>query len=851
MSSFLLLLTIVAQAPEPIPYYDPLGRKPTAYEDFAATQIDAPFRSACLVRTGGDARLVLVLVNAELYQSLTTEISTYLSDLTSEGFSTKLVATSGGRPANLRQLLQVHRDSGLVGAVMVGDLPVAWWESSNSGEDFPLDLFFTDLDGVFSDADGDGKYDTHSGNRAPEIWLGRIYASRLTYDGEVRVIRSFFQRNHAYRTGQLPVPRRGLVYNEVTWYPNDHGMSNLYSDITIFNDENTTTAYHYKGQLALGFEFVHIIAHSSPWVHTFFLAGEVPGGGSIFNFEVPALEPKAAFYFLNACMCGRYTELDNLGNWYLFARPWGLAVIASAELMYGVSDLSTVYRALAHDSCFGESFLKWHRSNYASFLGTCLLGDPTLKVRRSGSSVAHPPEFSRNGSAELTWTEYAVENSNFVNGRPDIGFSQGRIRVVFDSGRKVRSDNFFSSFNGTSFTQPESIAWHEYYDLFSSCCTDAAGRFWVAWQSFRDYSSGYDHFQLFSTYYYNNAWSSVQRIGPLAGYHDVQPALASGTDNRVWCAFKSWRNGQGDIWVSYADNAGTWTTPVRLTSDSMDQIDPCVTVDHDNHPWVFWSSLTGGRWRIQGRTYNSGWQPIFDLDSTGANAHPRAVVDQDGRVWVVWHKWQGNDADIYFSCRDGSNWTPPAPLCAHSTEDLLPDIAAAPDGTVWVAWQSRRNGPWDIYTSRYSNGWTEPTPVTNDAANDYDVTVCTDTSGQVWTAWASDRRGYWNIYAARNPLTGVGGKTQELAFLSLEVYPNPTATDFAVLRIRGFRESVTRPEAVRVYDASGCCVLNQQPVTGNFELGTMLDLRNQPSGVYLIRVNLPGRELIARLLLAR
>ena len=215
-----------------------------------------------------------------------------------------------------------------------------------------------------------------------------------------------------------------------------------------------------------------------------------------------------------------------------------------------------------------------------------------------------------------------IDTTNYVSGRPLVACSQGRIRIIFDSGRIVRSDNFLTSFNGTSFTRPESIAWHDYYDLFSATCTDALGRLWVVWQSFRDYDQGYDHFQLFGSYYYNGTWSGALRVGAQAGYHDVQPAIASGTDNVVWCAFKSWRNGQGDIWVSNETNGGGWSAPVRLTTDSLDQIDPCVVVDHANRPWVFWQSQVNGRFRIQGRTATARGSRHLTLTHSATLARP-------------------------------------------------------------------------------------------------------------------------------------------------------------------------------------------------------------------------------------
>ncbi len=776
----LLLALCLLQTPnsQPVPYFDPQGRLPSTYEDYAADLVDEPWRAHVVgsqTADGGYDNLILVFVNARLQTAIQTELTTYAADLAAEGFSSKTIAVSGGRPVQLRQDLQAHVDSGLVGAVMVGDLPVAWWEEGSRGEDYPFELFFTDLDGAFADNDGDGKYDYHSGSRAPDIWIGRVYASRLTYCLEEHAIRAYFQRNHAYRTGQLPIPHRGLVYNEVDWYPNDHGMSHLYYDVTMYNDENTTTAHHYKSQLQLGFEFVHIIAHSSPWVHTFFLQNEVPGGGSVFNFEIPALAPNAAFYFLNACMCARFTERDNLGNWYLFAQPWTQAVIASTRTMYGLDDLRPVYEALGNDSCVGAAFLAWHRPNYFMYPATCVLGDPTLRIYPSLPCVASPAQVSRPATpaAPVDWTEYAVDSSNFVNGSPDIDARGEACRIVFDSGRRVRADTYWSWFTGTAFAPAESIAWHEYYDVFPACVTDATGRFWVVWQTFRDYNSGYHHFQLVSSYYHNGTWSSPVHVGPLAGYHDIQAAIDAGTDDRVWCAFKSWRNGQADIWVSSATGGGTWATPTRLTDDSLGQIAPCVVVDSDELPWVFWTSLTNGRWQVRGRHHDgSTWLPVFTVDTAGTCYCPRAAARRDGTVWLVWHRWDGTRTDLYHSCWTGSGWTEPEPVTADAGDDILPDIAIAPTDEPWVCWQSDRTGNWDVYASFYQDGWSAPQPITADAANDYDPVICPDSCG-VWIAWASDRRGYWNVYAARTELTSIAGKPAVLPGKRVEVSANP------------------------------------------------------------------------------
>jgi hypothetical protein len=766
MSFLLLAFLVQAEEPRPVPYFDPAGRLPSTYAEYVAECRSAPFQAGVAgvkspseaTRDGGYDNLVLVLVNTGLHACISSELSQYADDLAADGFSTKTIDVSGGRPADLGGLLQVHRDSGLVGAVMVGDLPVAWWETSPNGGNYPLELFFTALDATFTDNDGDGIYDDVSGDRAPVVWLGRIYASRLTYDCEERVVRSYLQRNHAYRTGGLAIPHRGLVYNEVTWFPHDHGMSYLYSDITMFNDENTTTAHHYKQQLSLGYEFVHIIVHSSPWVHTFFLQNEVPGG-SVFNFEIPALAPNAAFYFLNACTPGRFTEKDNLGNWYLFAQPWAQAVIASTRDMSGLDSLREIYEALGNDSCLGDAFLKWHRVSHDRFPATCILGDPTVRIDQSlptlagTSSRSHAPR----SAPRLDWTVYAVDTTDFVNGNLDIDASNGQVRLVFDSGRNGRADTYWSWFQGNGFAPPESVAWHEYYDLFPSCVTDASGRFWAAWQSYRGYSPGNGRVQLASSFFHNDTWSSVRSVGPPAPCYDLQAALGTGSDDRVWCAFKSWRNGQADIWVSHVDSGGDWATPERLTTDSLGQISPCVAVDTANHPWVFWTSLTDGRWQVHARYHDGdGWLPRVAIDTSGNCYCPRAATMPDGTVWLAWHHWNGLGTDVCYSVWDGSEWSEPALVTDNSSDDILPDICCDGTGRPWVCWQSDRSGDLDVWVSYYQDGWSPPRPITADPANDYDPVIDAD-GDDVWVVWASDRRGFWNIYAACTDVNGIEG----------------------------------------------------------------------------------------------
>ena len=50
MMTLTVLFLFQAQAFQAIPYYDPQGRLPTTYQEYASTQIDAPFQAQVAVQ---------------------------------------------------------------------------------------------------------------------------------------------------------------------------------------------------------------------------------------------------------------------------------------------------------------------------------------------------------------------------------------------------------------------------------------------------------------------------------------------------------------------------------------------------------------------------------------------------------------------------------------------------------------------------------------------------------------------------------------------------------------------------------------------------------------------------------
>ena len=267
-------------------WVDPLGREPITFEEWKKEQPPlAPFEVKEICRRDHISReltflglalpppsapRVAVVVNSTLRPLIQPSLDQYVTNLTTEGYSVTIHSVAGGTPSDIRALLQGI--TGLVGAVLIGDLPVPWfqmWDDFGGRyAEFPIDLYYMDLDGIWTDADNDGRYDGHAdgtGDKFPEIWVGRLTAGPLTGD-EATLLQSYFARNHSYRIGAIKLNNRALVYVDDDWIAwADSWNANVglaYPVRTLVKDGATTVASDYKDRLTHNYEWISVFVHS-------------------------------------------------------------------------------------------------------------------------------------------------------------------------------------------------------------------------------------------------------------------------------------------------------------------------------------------------------------------------------------------------------------------------------------------------------------------------------------------------------------------------------------------------------------------------------------------------------------
>ncbi len=446
---------------------DSQDRKPISYVEWrnrvgerGLFKIELSKKSLKLKRKGNGAKFC-VIVNSTLYDDIQSSVDQYVMDLTKEGYDVEVYTTSGGTPEDLRAFLQGRYSLGLVGCIFIGDLPVAWYETEcwdpPEHEEFPIDLYYMDLDGTFGDSDLDGIYDSHTGDISPEIWIGRLTASTLTLGGanEVSLVQNYFYKNHLYRSGLLSLNNRALVYIDDDWVywadEWDTDVGEAYSERTLIKDELTTIHTDYESRLPQNYEFIQICAHSSPFEHWFKIPPD-EWDGYTSNSEVKAIDPLAFFYNLFACSNARYVEANYMGGWYIFCQTYGLGALGSAKTG-SMLNFGNFYQPFGEGKTIGEAFCDWFSSIASGgfeewevcwFYGMTLLGDPTLTLKNKP-------------------TLYAPADSTIIYDiTPTFKWSHtagtgGTYTLEYDTNSLFSAPEVFDSLTDTVFTVPDTL----------------------------------------------------------------------------------------------------------------------------------------------------------------------------------------------------------------------------------------------------------------------------------------------------------------------------------------------------------------------------------------------------------
>ena len=414
-------------------WQSPNNSKPLSFAEWRSGLRPRPWHVKTIIPASRFDNRVDFFVQETLVAALQQSLDTLAADLAGETTDVAVLSVSGSSAESLKALLAAEYQTGMTAAVLVGDLPIAWFQmiddfynqGANDGyEEFPCDLFFMDLDGTWQDSmvrldsldslvpGSDSIYDLHTGTITPEIAVSRLPAS--TIGKADALLTEYFNKAHRYRTGQLAVNDRALVYIDDDWVPNaaewysDVGL--LYPNRVFMSDSEKTRIADYQPRIdSAAYQWISLMSHSWPGGHAM-KWHHYDSTDWFYATSIPSLDPHANFYNLFACSNARFVEGGYCGGCYVFQTSDGLGAIGSAKTGSMLA-FANFYAPLGQGTSLGEAFRQWFETQLADgcedwerswYYGMCLIADGTLKpqVPQTGiadhsasSFIPHPSAF--------------------------------------------------------------------------------------------------------------------------------------------------------------------------------------------------------------------------------------------------------------------------------------------------------------------------------------------------------------------------------------------------------------------------------------------------------------------------
>jgi hypothetical protein len=371
-----------------------------------------------------DTRGVVLVVDPELRAGIAERLARFEADLCAAGYFVFERRSDFASPPDLRAYLAelwARTAKKLEGALFIGDYPFAYqWvflKSTNPKipdvkEEVVTTQYYEDLDGSFSRSatlkypKHEYSFDVHDGNVGWEIWvavLPRFGGGAVA--SSVAAINRYLDRNHAFRAGDLTLPksiliiselnpastktnytsiRRALLTGEYAWTP----LSAAH-DARLFIDSQDPPMSVDQGYEALteGVADITVLAAHGTWA----------ASGKLDIDWLNAHDVKTLVLWSDACATAAPDRPDNFMDTAIYS-PTSLVLVAkgAANDASGMGTNKNGYyghniaTAIAGGGDLGEAVLAhvgvpliWPWSDAREYLlaTPVLLGDPTIRLR--------------------------------------------------------------------------------------------------------------------------------------------------------------------------------------------------------------------------------------------------------------------------------------------------------------------------------------------------------------------------------------------------------------------------------------------------------------------------------------
>lgn len=243
-------------------------------------------------------------------------------------------------------------------------------------------------------------------------------------------------------------------------------------------------------------------------------------------------------------------------------------------------------------------------------------------------------------------------------------------------------------------------------------------------------------------------------------YNNARNLAASG--DTLHAAWFDHRDGNYAIYYKRStDRGATWEGDVALTNSTMSiSMYPSIAV-YGNLVHVVWHDDRNGGYEVYYRRSTDGGT-TWETDQRLTNAplfsgYPSLAVDEN-TLHVTWYDQRDGNYEIYYkrSTDGGVTWLSDMRLTGNPAVSYSPSIAVN-GNLVHLVWYDTSDGNEEIYYKRSTNGgltWEADVRLTNDPAFS-DNTSITVSGSYVHVTWMDTRDGNYEIYYIRSTDEGL------------------------------------------------------------------------------------------------
>ena len=397
-----------------------------------------------LAATGQANDKVALLIDSGIYPALHTRLEQYEADVESQ-FPVDLVICNDQpfqtmTPAQVRSYItDLCYDDGVDGVILAGLIPYALWKNYAPGaNDRGINSFYyEDLDGTFTDTNGDGYDDYHTwgSHVGPEVWVCWM---RPPSNNVVAGLQGFLDKTHAYYTGLVFFNHRALAAAHNDYDGNLYGgflmvprLQELYGanvDVDGYSTDPVVASEYVSALQTNFYEICDPMGHASSSLQQW-------DSGYVYGTTIKGLTGGAVMTFIYGCSSAAFNENStaNIAMMYHMSTTNIGQAASGTSWSYGTEGKWYIYDVLKLGGYLGQGWMNlettkntpaYMKSRYGDWLdtnqhlwGDTLLGNPFVYALYEPPDLV-PPELT---IARLSATVYRLTWNK--SGNYDLEFS--------------------------------------------------------------------------------------------------------------------------------------------------------------------------------------------------------------------------------------------------------------------------------------------------------------------------------------------------------------------------------------------------------------------------------------------